>query len=272
MQWLNKNNVIIILSISLVSTLVIKGEAELNNRIENRESIKSVMDSKPLNRELEKGLNLVKTHPAMNDNEIIQGLNHKAPLSVLQTLSYIWVHIDKYNKHEQIMGRVDYLAKVNNDKRISGLATLVSGKLLQQEITLVKNIIDSNEQWEALEQESLVTQEDQSESDYEKLDSSSSVEDSSQDFVDNADREQYIDNLLSHNNSPKIDEIEILLQDIDEEVSVAAVDTLITFLNQGIGDPKEIIEVIEENITLLDEFQIQSYKEILNDVDKIRED
>jgi len=273
MQCLNKNNVIIILSISLLSTLFIKGGAQLNNKTANSCTSKALMDSRPFKLDQKKGINsLVINHSNLDDNQIIQTLQDNNPLTVLQTLSYLWSHIDQYQKHEKIMQGVEYLAKADNDKRVSGLAKLVSGKLLQQKITVVKNTLESNAQWEALEHEGLIAQEEQSESDYEKLDLASVVEDSPLYSNNNEEREQYIDHILSHSKSPNIDEIATLLQDVDEEVSVAAADTLISFLNQGVGDPKEIVEVIEENIALLDELQIQSFKEILQDVAKSKQD
>jgi len=273
MKWLNKNNVIIVLSISLFSTLLIKGEEQLINGTENILSNNGLKGLNPLNRDMKKvGNFVVKTNSTLNNSQIIDNLKHKKVLTVLQTLSYLWTHIDQYKQHRQIMAGVEYLAKSANDKRISGLATLVSGRLIQQKKIEIENSIVSNEQWEFLEQEGLVTQEDQSESDYEKLDSSPIVKENLIDSDNNQEREQYIDNLLSHNNNPDIDEIATLIQDIDDEVSIAAVDTLISFLNQGVGDPKEIVEVIEENIALLDELQIQSFEEILYETSKLKDD
>lgn len=262
MQWLSKNTVIVALSVSLVSLLLIRSETKLSdNVVDKRTVVKGQVELVPLNPDKVQGVtNKVNQQSGWSDGKIVDRLNNKDPLILLQTLSHIWIHIDGYSKHDEIMGRVRLLAKHTNDNRISGLASLVSGELVQQG-NLTKSATGPNDDWEGSEQEMLVWQDDQSESDYEKQDLSS-FDNIKRDSVYSEDRIQYIDELLSSKDDSNINEFGTLILDADEEVSVAAVDALIMYLEQGIGDPEEIGALLEENMDFLDELQIQTVEEL----------
>jgi hypothetical protein len=133
---------------------------------------------------------------------------------------------------------------------------------LPQQSDGVSRIAMTNDDWEVLEQQSLVREDDQSESDNEKQDFSFDDNDAIN-LVDSEDPIQYIDQLLTHKDESDINKFNTLIIDADEEVSVAAADALIDYLNQGIGDQDEIINILKENITFLDDLQIRAVEEIL---------
>ncbi len=261
MQWLSKNTVIAALSVSLVSLLLINNETKLSdNVLDNKTVVKGQIKLASLNPDqAQDATNKLNQKSAWSDHQIIDHLNIKDPQILLQTLSHIWIHIDDYGKNDKIMERIHLLAKYKNDNRISGLASLVSGELVQQN-SLMKSATGSNGEKEGSEQEILVRQDDQSESDYEKQDFSS-LDNIKRDSVYSEDRIQYIDELLSNRDDSNIDEFGTMILDVDEEVSIAAVDALIMYLKQGIGDPDEIGALLEENTAFLDELQIQTIEE-----------
>ena len=264
MQWLSKKTVVLAVSVNLVSLLLINNETKLsNNVLDKKTMVKGQDEFAPLNPDQEQDVtNKLNKNSAWSDRQIVDHLNKKDPLILLQTLSHIWIHIDGYRKHDKIMERVRLLAKLANDNRISGLAALVSGGLVQQG-SLMKSATGLNDNKEGSEQEALVRQDDQSESDYEKQDFAS-LDNIKRDSVYSEDRIQYIDELLSSNDDSNVNEFGTLILDADEEVSIAAVDALITYLKQGIGDPDEIEALLEENIAFLDELQIKTVQEFSN--------
>ena len=158
------------------------------------------------------------------------------------------------------MTQVRRLAKRPNDRRISELASLLSGQLVQRSSTVVDNTVMTNDEWEMMEQNNLLREEGQSESDNEKQ---AVAFNDMPNLIDSEEQIQYIDQLLTHKNELNINKFNSLIIDPDEEVSVAAADALINYLHQGIGNQDRIVEILKENIALLDDLQIQSVKEIL---------
>ena len=79
--------------------------------------------------------------------QIIAQLNSKDSVQLLQALSHIWTNIDLYNQNKVIMKRVHFLSRYPYDKRISGLASLVSGKLINKE-KLTNTFAMTHDEWQ----------------------------------------------------------------------------------------------------------------------------
>lgn len=262
-QWLSKNTVIVVLSVSLVSSLLIKNEIKVSDNIEDKRIfIQHDASFVPSNTNHKSNESNKKSK--WSDSQLVAQLKNKDSLLILQALSHIWIDIGNYKKHNKIMEHVRYLARENTDNRISGMASLVSGESVQQ-VDLVKSMATSIDEWERLEQQELVWQENQSESDDENLEIPDS-ETLQNDTIYHEDRVQYVNNLISLRDDSKVSELSTLIFDEDEEVSVAAIDALILNLEQGIGDPAEIESVLEENIAYLDELQIQTFKQLSGEI------
>ena len=270
MQWLRKNSVIIFMCISLVSIFLINSESKLaDNGIDKKIIANASSELEPLIQEQALNTeNKIKRKQTWTDGQIVTHLNYKDPLITLQTLSHLWVYIDDYNKKQKIMAQVSHLAKHSDDRRISGLASLVTGQLVQRN-NVVNTTVMSSDEWEVIEQENLVREDGQSESDDEKQDFASDDNDTT-DLVNSEHPVLYIDQLLTQKDASDINKFSTLIIDVDEEVSVAAVDALINYLNQGIGNQDEIVGILKENIAFLDDLQIQSVEEILESSNKAK--
>lgn len=197
-------------------------------------------------------------HSNWSNQQIIERLNHQDSLVLLKTLSHILIYQDRYHKHYGIMERIEQLGKRNKDPRISGLAALIQGKQISS-ARLKKNLPAL--EWVDSESSPLERDDDQFERDDEKQDAYA-FNTNNLDSPDSEKRIYYIDELVSRPDDSNIDELAALVLDSDGEVSVAAIDALILSLTQGIGDPDEIKVFLEENITLLDELQIQTLDDI----------
>lgn len=190
--------------------------------------------------------------------QIIAQLNSKDSVQLLQALSHIWTNIDLYNQNKVIMKRVHFLSRYPYDKRISGLASLVSGKLINKE-KLTNTFAMTHDEWQKQEYEELVMQEDESESDNENIEIITS-DDSIRHSVDKNERAQYIDQLVSNKDESSVNELTAMINDEDIEISIAAVDALLDALKQGAGEAEEIEIVLKENLSYLDDLQLEEFE------------
>lgn len=260
MQRFSKNSIIAVICVGLFSLLLIEDESKkTDNVIHKKMTVSGSSTLKQVNQEQTR---VTENKQAWTDEQLIARLNIKDPLLTLQTLSYLWVNIEGYSKKKKIMTQVSDLAKHPNDRRISELASLLSGQLVQRSSAVVDHAVMTNDEWEMMEQNNLLREESQSESDNEKQAIAFNGNDMPN-LVDSEEQIQYIDQLLTHKNELNINKFNSLIIDPDEEVSVAAADALINYLHQGIGNQDRIVEILKENIALLDDLQIQSVKEIL---------
>ena len=256
-----KITAIILLSASLGSWFFINKNISYDRPTSDKISFidRSTITSSPTSSiPLKATLDKEKGHLNWSNQQIIERLNHQDSLILLKTLSHILIYQDRYHKHYVIMDRIRQLGNQNKDPRISGLAALIQGKQISS--TRLKQNLPVLERVDS-DSSPLERDDDQFELDDEKQDTYAFNTDNS-DSTDSEKRIYYIDELVSRPDDSNIDELAALVLDPDGEVSVAAIDALILSLTQGMGNPDEIKVFLEENITLLDELQIQTLDNI----------
>ncbi len=261
MHLFNTKTIIIVISISLVSFYLI------NNEKKHEPSVfKDVAFVKSSNDLPHKTVKITKedtkktaNNSDRNIEQIIAQLYSKDSVQLLQTLSHIWTNIDLYNQNKVIMKRVHFLSRHPYDKRISGLASLVSGQLINKEKMTNTFAMMTHDEWQKQEYEELVMQEDESESDNENIDIITS-DDSTRYSVDKNEREQYIDQLVSNKDDSSVNELTAMINDEDIEISIAAIDALLDALKQGVGEAEEIETALKENLSYLDDLQLEEFE------------